>query len=120
MAFSFENLTAYKRAVRIAELSEEIRNASRSKISRNLLDQFSRVALSVSLNIAEGNGRWHAADKRQFFWIARGSAFECVPLIEILRKTGVISEAKYQECYSCLEEISKTVSGMIKAVERKA
>ncbi|MGZ3781951.1 MAG: four helix bundle protein [Pseudobdellovibrionaceae bacterium] len=47
-------------------------------ITRTLADQLSRAALSIPLNIDEGNGRWHNGDKRNFFWIARGSAFECV------------------------------------------
>lgn len=120
MAFSFEKLRAYERALQMATLGEKIRRNSKGKISRHLLDQLSRASLSISLNLAEGNGRWHIPDKKQFFWVARGSTFECVPLIEIMRRTGTISTALFQECYDCLEEISKTVSGLIDSFEAKA
>jgi four helix bundle protein len=118
MPFLFEKLAAYQQSLRIAELSEEIRKEARSKVSRNLLDQFCRAALSIPLNLAEGNGRWHTAEKKHFFWIARGSAFECVPILEILYRSKTITDKKYEECYACLEEISKTISGMIKSIHK--
>ena len=50
-----------------------------------LADQLNRAALSISANIAEGNGWFTKPDRRNFFLIARGSVQECVPLLEIAR-----------------------------------
>ncbi|HVK61463.1 MAG TPA: four helix bundle protein, partial [Bdellovibrionales bacterium] len=85
MQFTFEKLEVYKHAIDWVKESENIIERSRHGMSRTLADQLSRASLSIPLNIAEGNGRWHAGDKRQFFWIARGSVFECVPIIDVLR-----------------------------------
>jgi four helix bundle protein len=41
-----------------------------------LLSQIKRSAISIPSNIAEGNGRQHRKDSLQFFYIARGSAYE--------------------------------------------
>ncbi|HEY6363652.1 MAG TPA: four helix bundle protein [Candidatus Binatia bacterium] len=46
----------------------------------------------MSLNIAEGNGRWHVRERRNFFRIARGSAFECVPLVKLCRRKKLMTE----------------------------
>lgn len=83
MAFSFEKLDVYQRA----------------------------------LNIAESTGRWHKGEKRQFFWIARGSAFECVPIVQILYRKKLISENQYAGCYEQLDVIAKMLTNLVKSVE---
>ena len=90
MSFTFENLNIYQRSLSFVEEIESIISELRTSMSRNFKDQLSRAALSVPLNIAEGNGRWHKGDKRNFFWIARGSVFECVPLIETLKRKNLL------------------------------
>lgn len=117
MAFTFENLDVYKRALQFAIAIDSILSEKDSSINRGLADQLSRASLSISLNIAEGNGRWHQADKRQFFWIARGSVFECVPLIEILKAKCCISTTEYTDYRSDLEALGKMLTKLVQAHE---
>ena len=84
MAFSFEKLLVYQKAVDFADAICE----HTQKFGRGygfLALQLNRAALSISANIAEGNGRFTKADRRNFFGIARGSVQECVPLLELAR-----------------------------------
>jgi hypothetical protein len=76
MTFTFEKLDVYQKALKWIEVVDRLCLQSRGQVSFNTLDQLSRASLSIALNIAEGNGRWHTADKRQFFWTARGFAAE--------------------------------------------
>jgi four helix bundle protein len=64
---------------------------------RELRDQLTRASLSIPLNIAEGVGRFSAADKARFFAIARGSAMECVAIVDCARSLGVISVGAAKE-----------------------
>ncbi len=78
MAFAFEKLLVYQKAVDFAEAV----CAEAEEFSRGygfLTDQLNRAALSIAANIAEGNGRFTKPDRRHFFGIARGSVQECVP-----------------------------------------
>ena len=49
-----------------------------------LSDQLDRASLSVPLNIAEGAGRSGPRDQARHYAIARGSAFECLAVLDLL------------------------------------
>lgn len=46
--------------------------------------QLDRASTSIPLNIAEGNGKYTAADRCRFFDIARGSALECAACLDVI------------------------------------
>lgn len=92
MTFMFEKLEVYQRAVDLAEKITGLTESFPPKGHYHLVDQLRRASLSISLNIAEDNGRWHAKDRKNFFWIARGSIFECVPLVELCRREKLMTE----------------------------
>jgi four helix bundle protein len=83
-----------------------------------IADQLNRASLSISLNIAEGNGRWTEADRRNFFGIARGSVHECVPLIELCRRKGLLADSDCADFKGELETIAKMLAGLIGARRR--
>ena len=117
MSFPFEKLDLYQVAVELAEISELLISKAGKAVSRGFADQLSRASLSIPLNIAEGNGRWHLADKRNFFWIARGSTFECVPLLELLKRRQVICEREASSYRDRLITIGKMLTNLVKAHE---
>ena len=116
MSFAFEKLVVYQKSVDFADSI----CATTEEFQRGygfLVDQLNRAALSISSNIAEGNGRFTIPDRKYFFGIARGSVQECVPQLEIARRRGLINETKHTELKSQLEEISRMLSGLIKGLE---
>jgi four helix bundle protein len=117
MSFMFEKLEVYQRALDLAEKIVGLTEAFAGKGNYHLVDQLGRASISISLNIAEGNGRWHVKDRRNFFWIARGSTFECVPLVELCRRKKLMTEETCQELKVELEIISKMLTALIKRTE---
>jgi four helix bundle protein len=115
MAFTFENLDVYKRSLQFAVEIEALLSKHKSSVSRGFVDQLARTSLSIPLNIAAGNGRWHHADKRQFFWVARGSVFECVPLIEVLKIKSCLSIEEYEDFRKDLEALGKMLTKLVRA-----
>ena len=89
MPFMFENLDVYKKAIDIADELSTL-TESFPKGNYYLSDQLNRAVLSIATNIAEGNGKYHKADRINFFRIARGSAFECVPILELCKRKKLI------------------------------
>lgn len=113
--FIFQNLAVYTRS---KSFYYEIINLLRDNknIDFALQDQFRRAALSIVLNIAEGTGKLSKADQRKFFIIARGSAFECAALLEILKDMKYIPAEKFILLYTELESISKMLSGVARSL----
>lgn len=98
MAFMFENLDVYQKAV---DSADDIATVTEGlpRCYGFLVDQLNRAALSIATNLAEGNGRFTRPDRRSFFTIAQGSTQECVPLLEIARRRGFIQGKKRgREC----------------------
>ena len=115
--FAFENLDVYQRAVKFVGKIERLTGSLRSQIAYAVIDQLTRAALSVPLNIAEGNGRWHQNDKKKFFWIARGSLFEIVPILQVIKEKGACTTATNEELYGDLVIMAKMITNLIKAVD---
>jgi four helix bundle protein len=118
MPFMFENLQVYQKAVDFAD-----RIASKTETFPRgyyfFVDQLNRAALSIATNLAEGNGRFTKPDRKNFFTIARGSVQECVPLLEVARRRGFVSDADRSSLRSQLEEMAKMISGLINGLERR-
>ena len=112
MPFLVDNLRTYNKALdfadRITALTESF---PRGKYY--LADQLNRAAVSIAANIAEGNGRYGGKDRRQFFVIARASAHECIPLLEIALRRGLIESENHRELSRQLDTISKMLFGII-------
>ena len=118
MPFMFEKLEVYRRPV---DFADEVA-ALTEGLPRGygfLVDQLNRAALSVATNLAEGNGRFTKPDRRNFFTIARGSAQECVPLLEIARRRGLVKDPTALALKERLEVIAKMISGLINGLDRR-
>lgn len=118
MPFLFEKLEVYRKAVDLAERVCTL-TSDFPRGSWYLADQLNRASLSISLNIAEGNGRWTDADRRNFFTIARGSVHECVPLIEMCRRRQLLKDDLCCDLRNELEVIAKMLSGLIQKGRRQ-
>ena len=66
MTFSFENLKVYRDSLAWVEATHRCLDLLERNCPKSMKDQLARAALSIPLNIAEGNGRWHKGEKRQF------------------------------------------------------
>jgi four helix bundle protein len=72
------------------------------------------ASVSVPSNIAEGFGRRHNTEYRQFLFIALGSCAELATQLIISEKLGYIVEQKSQELQNEIEQISKMTMSLIK------
>ena len=85
-----------------------------------LIEQIEAAAASIPMNIAEGKGRESKKEYIRFLYIARGSIYETLTLLEIFLRKGWIQ----QEAFSKLEkeaiEIIRMLKGLINAIASKS
>ena len=115
MPFAVENLHAYQKAVNFAD--EILAEAEQFPRGYGFLaDQLNRASVSIAANLAEGNGRFTKADRKRFFGISRGSLLECLPLLELARRRGLLDDQRHDQLRRALEELGRIISGLIRGV----
>ena len=116
--FDFEKLTAYQKARAInKKLFEFLR--IHSDVDFVLQKQLKRASISVVLNIAEGVGRFTKPDKRHFYLISRGSAYEVAALLQILIDLYPEKKEILNELINNTHELIKIIVGLMQNVRSK-
>jgi four helix bundle protein len=113
MKFGYEDLDVWNKAVDFAvEIIERVENISTDRKHYRLLEQIEGSSTSISMNIAEGKGRFSKKEFVQYLYISRGSLYETMTLLEIFKRTKWISN----KCYSELETHGKEIASMLKGL----
>jgi len=79
-----------------------------------IISQIRRAAVSVPTNIAEGAARQSKKEFRRFLYISLGSVSELETLLLLAQSLNFISSEKLSVLLLQLENVSKTISGLIK------
>ena len=113
MYFDHEKLIVYQKSLEFIEFIEPI--LQRFKYRIPVIEHLDEASTSVSLNIAEGTGKFTPKDKCKFFDVSRGSALECASCLDILIRKKKISEEEFDIGKKLLYEIVSMLIGLIKS-----
>jgi len=114
--FDFEKLEVYQRALDFTDAVYELTKSFPKTEQFGIISQLRRASLSISLNIAEGSGRYNPAEKKQFYRIARSSTYECIPLLELSLRQSYINLKQYEKFKQECIELAKMTSGLINSL----
>ena len=118
MSFSFEDLEVYQKALDFSvSVIEVVDQLDTPRKHYRLIEQLESSSTSVALNVAEGKGRYSKREFRQFLYIARGSLYETVAMLQILKKKNWLTQSYYATLYGQAEEISRMLSGLINSIK---
>jgi len=112
--FKFEQLEVWKKSVALYERVSELSGSIGQRDQFSLGEQIRRAALSVSTIIAEGTGREGKKEAKHFFNIAKGSIYEVVSLLCIMKSKGYIVVQDYDTLYEWCDEIARMLSGLLR------
>jgi len=115
--FKFEDLKVYHKALDFVDLVYITTQSFPKNELYNLTSQFKRAAVSIALNIAEGQGDSNAQFNR-FLQIAMDSVNECVVCSTIAKRQNFITDEQNENNRKKLAELSKMINGLQKYLKK--
>ena len=117
--FAFKDLNVWQKSLQFADkvisVTEKM-NTDRKHF--RLIEQLESCSTSISMNIAEGKGRNSRKEFIQFLYIARGSLYETITLLNIFEKREWISKAELQTLEEEGIEIARMIKGLINSISK--
>ena len=118
MQFGYENLEVWNKAVDFAvQAINVVDGISTDRKHYRLLEQIEASSTSISMNIAEGKGRYSKKEFIQYCYISRGSLYETMTLLEIFGRMTWISDSEYSELENKGKEIVSMIKGLINSLK---
>ncbi len=116
MAFKFEKLRVWQKAIELADDVDKLTKTFPKDEVYVLTSQMKRAADSVSLNIAEGSTGQSNAEFVRFLRYALRSDIEVVNCLHLAIRRGYISQETFDKHYMNCEEILAMISALIKTL----
>lgn len=115
--FAYEDLQVWSRAVDFAvHVIDTVEDIATDRKHYRLLEQIEACSTSISMNIAEGKGRFSKKEFVRFLYVSRGSLYETMTLLEIFRRKGWITEEQHFPLDSEGKEIASMLKGLINSI----
>lgn len=118
-AQSFEDLIVWPKAMDLVEAIYRSTASLPADERFGLTQQLRRAAVSISSNIAEGQGRSTPIDFLRFLFIARGSLNEVRTQLLIAVRLRFLAELAVSQLMAQCDEVKRLLSGLISSIESR-
>jgi four helix bundle protein len=116
--FAYEDLEVWQRAIgwasQIVSLCGDLDTERRHF---RLVEQLESAYSSVAMNIAEGKGRYSKKEFIQFLYVARGSLYETLTLLELFLRLGWLSSDDHARLKDDAREIVRMLNSLVKSIK---
>jgi four helix bundle protein len=113
----YRDLKAWQLAVELADELYSLTNDWPTREQFGLTSQARRAAVSVSANIAEGQGRVGRREFRHHLSIAYGSLCELETLVHIARRRNYCTAESEERLHGRSDEVGRIIRGLMKSLE---
>jgi len=116
--FGYEDLEVWQKAIDWASVIVSLTDGLETKRGHfRLMEQLESACSSVAMNIAEGKGRYSQKEFIQFLYVARGSLYETITLLEIFTRQNWITKDKFLELKGRGKELAKMLNALINSIK---
>jgi four helix bundle protein len=114
---SYKELQVWQRSMVFAdEVIQLIDEMETPRKHYRLFEQLESAVTSVPMNIAEGKGRNSKKEFVHFLYIARGSLYETLTLLEIFKMRNWLNTEAFIDLEHKSNEIAKMLKGLINSI----
>jgi len=116
--FGFKELIIWRKAIDFSKnVINLVDNIKTEKKHYRITEQTEASATSVAANIAEGKGRFSRKEFKQYLFIARGSIYETITFLNIMKELGwlTVSEVEIIEKEGLM--LNKMLNSLINKLE---
>ena len=117
MAFKFEKLKVWQKALDLADEIDQLTKTFPKEEMYVLNSQMKRAADSISLNIAEGSTGQSNAEFVRFLRYALRSNIEVVGCLYLAKRRKYLHEERFVQIYNACEEVLVMINGLIKSLK---
>ncbi len=117
--FGFKDLRVWQKSLHFAdEILKIVESLNSNSKHYRLIEQIEAACVSIPSNIAEGKGRESKKEYIRFLYIARGSLYETISLLNVFSKRSWISEVQLKNLETQGLEIVSMLKGLINAISK--
>ncbi len=109
----FTNLDVWKEARILVKMVYDATSIFPKEELFGLQSQIKRSVISIPSNVAEGCGRNSLKESLQFFFVARGSAYELEAQLYLSFDLNFITEEQLNSLLKQLETVRKLLGGLV-------
>ena len=114
---SYKDLIVWQKSMAFAnEVIDLVDKLDTDRKHYRLIEQLEAAVTSIPMNIAEGKGRESKKEYVHFLYIARGSLYETLTLLEIFQMRNWIKTEAFQKLENQSAEIAKMLNGLINSI----
>ncbi len=116
MGQAFRDLAVWQRSMQLAVAVYSLTKDFPQDERFGLTSQIRRAVVSISSNIAEGQGRLKVGEFKQFLGIARGSNYELQSQLELAKALGFASNRTIEHTESLSHEVGRMIYALIESL----
>jgi four helix bundle protein len=118
--FPFEKLEVWHLAIDLADFVLNVQESFPKDKYYRLIGQTEAAVSSVAQNIAEGKGRQYKKEFIQYLYIAEGSLFELLTLVEMFKRRRVMNDNEAIAIREQAETLDRKLHGLINSLRRRS
>lgn len=109
MGQAFRDLQVWHKSLDLAATVYELSKTFPREELYGLTSQLRRSVISIPSNIAEGSGRNHVGEFKQFLGVARGLNYEVQTQLELARTLGFAGSRTFDASLSLSHEVGRMI-----------